>query len=132
MQAGPPRKDSFDHFREHYPDWFPGLRERTRFVRQVANLWQVKAALQQCLTVVSGQADDPVQIIDTLPLPVCGYTRSGRDRCFKPNAGYGYCAAKWMKYYRFKIRKVLEHTVGVFLNLLLGRAALDLDGLLDI
>jgi hypothetical protein len=52
-------QEIFDHFREHYPDWFPGLGERTRFVRQVANPWQVKAALQQRLTVVSGQADDP-------------------------------------------------------------------------
>lgn len=29
------------------------------------------------------------------------------------------------------IRKVLAHTVGVFLNLQLGRQPLDLDGLLD-
>jgi hypothetical protein len=35
-----------------------------------------------------------VQIIDTLPVPICGYTRSVRDRCFKPEADYGYCAAK--------------------------------------
>jgi hypothetical protein len=27
-----------------------------------------------------------------LPLRVCGYTRSGRDRCLKPYADYGYCA----------------------------------------
>ena len=50
----------------------------------------------------SGQAQDCVQIVDTLPLPVCGYTRSSRDRCFKPDADYGYCAAKDEKYYGFK------------------------------
>jgi hypothetical protein len=43
-----------------------------------------------------------VPIIDTLPLPMCGYTRSGRDRCFKPDADYGYCAAKDLKCYGFK------------------------------
>jgi hypothetical protein len=79
-------QEIFDHFHEYYAEWFPRLRERTLFVRQAAHLWQIKAAIQQRLTVVSGQVDDPVQIIDTLPLPVCGYTRSGRDRCFKPDA----------------------------------------------
>lgn len=79
-------KDLFAYFRAHYAHFFPRLTERTLFVRQAANLWQVKAALQQQLTHVSGQAADPVQSIDTLPLPVCGYTRSGRDRCFKPFA----------------------------------------------
>src|SRR5205085_4041979 len=77
--------------------------DRTLFVRQAANLWQVKAAIQRQLTVVSGQADDPVQVIDTLPLPVCGYTRAPRDRCFKPDADYGYCAAKELHYYGFKL-----------------------------
>jgi hypothetical protein len=72
-------------------------------VRHAANLWQLKAAIQHRLTVVSGQVQDPVQIIDTLPLPVCGYTRSRRDRCFKPEADYGYCAAKDLHYYGFKL-----------------------------
>jgi hypothetical protein len=96
-------KDIFDYFRHHYPHFFPQLRERTLFVRQAANLWQVKAAIQQRLTIISGQADDPTQVIDTLPLPVCGYTRSRRDRCFKPEADYGYCAAKDLHYYGFKL-----------------------------
>lgn len=96
-------KDLYAYFRAHYQHFFPQLKDRTLFVRQAANLWQVKAALQQRLTVVSGQAADPVQVIDTLPLPVCGYTRSGRDRCFKPEADYGYCAAKDLDYYGFKL-----------------------------
>jgi hypothetical protein len=83
-------KDLFTYFRTHYAHFFPQLRDRTLFVRQAANLWRVKAAIQQRLTQVSGQATDPVQIIDTLPLPVCGYTRSSRDRCFKPFADYGH------------------------------------------
>jgi hypothetical protein len=46
---------------------------------------------------------DAVQMIDTLPLSVCVYTRSRRDRCFKPDADYGYCAAKDMHYDGFKL-----------------------------
>lgn len=96
-------EDIFDYFVAHYSQWFPHLKERTSFVRQAANLWQVKAMIQHRLTLVSGQATDAVQIIDTLPLPVCVYTRSQRDRCFKPDADYGYCAAKDMPYYGFKL-----------------------------
>ena len=47
--------------------------------------------------------NEPYQIIDTAPLPVCEYVRSRRDRCFKPDADYGYCAAKDMHYYGFKL-----------------------------
>jgi hypothetical protein len=95
--------DIFGYFQAHYQDWFPQLRERTLFVRQAANLWQVKALIQRRLTEVSGQAADPVQVIDTLPVPVCVLTRAPRDRCFKTEADYGYCAAKQMHYYGFKL-----------------------------
>jgi hypothetical protein len=96
-------QDLFDYFSSHYRHFFPRLRERTRFVRQAAALWQVKAFIQRQLVHLSGADQDPVQAIDTLPLPVCGYTRSGRDRCFMGEADYGYCAAKEMRYYGFKL-----------------------------
>jgi hypothetical protein len=96
-------KDLFDYFSQHYRHFFPALSERTRFVRQAADLWQVKAGIQQRLTILSGQASEPVQVIDTLPLPVCTYTRAGRDHCFKLLAGFGYCAAKKLHYYGFKL-----------------------------
>jgi hypothetical protein len=96
-------EEIFAHFQEYYQDWFPQLRDRTLFVRQAANLWQVKALIHKRLTQVSGQADDPVQVIDTLPMPVCVLTRAPRERCFKGEADYGYCAAKQMHYYGFKL-----------------------------
>lgn len=96
-------EDLYNYFRGHYQHFFPQLRERTGFVRQAANLWAIKAMIQQRLIQVSRQATDCVQAIDTLPLPVCTYTRSRRDRCFKPDADYGYCAAKDLHYYGFKL-----------------------------
>jgi hypothetical protein len=95
--------DLFDYFRAHYRHFFPRLKERTLFVRQGANLQHVKARLQQLLVKLSGQDRDCVQPIDTLPLPVCTYTRAGRDRCFYEQADYGYCAAKKLHYYGFKL-----------------------------
>ena len=35
-------------------------------------------------------------------MPICVYTRSRRDRCFKSDADYGYCAAKDLHYYGFR------------------------------
>jgi hypothetical protein len=96
-------KDIFAYFHKHYLHFFPKLTDRSLFVRQAANLWQVKAAIQKRLVMVSGQASDPVQVIDTLPLPVCVLTRARRDRCFEMEADYGYCAAKDMPYYGFKL-----------------------------
>jgi len=96
-------QDLFDYFMAHYQHFFPRLQERTRFVRQAAALWQVKAFIQRRLVYLSGAAQDPVQAIDTMPLPVCGYTRSGRDHCFVGHADVGYCAAKKMHYYGFKL-----------------------------
>jgi len=96
-------EDIFDYFQAHFQEWFPQLRERTLFVRQAANLWQIKALIQRRLTEVSGQAADPVQVIDTLPVPVCVLTRAPRDRCFKTEADSGYCAAKDLHYYGFKL-----------------------------
>jgi len=96
-------KDLFDYFQSHYKEFFPALRDRPSFVRQAANLWQVKTALWKLLLQRSGQQHHPVQVIDTLPLPVCTYTRSIRDRCFKTLADYGHCAAKKLDYYGFKL-----------------------------
>lgn len=96
-------QDLFDYFMDHYHHFFPRLHDRTRFVRQAAALWQVKSFIQQQLVRLSGAAQDPVQAIDTLPLPVCVRTRSSRDRCFTNEADYGYCAAKAMPYYGFKL-----------------------------
>lgn len=96
-------RDLFAYFHHHYFHFFPKLNDRTRFVRQAADLWQVKAAIQKRLVQVSQQALAPIQPIDTLPLPVCTYTRAQRDKCFKFQADYGHCAAKKLNYYGFKL-----------------------------
>lgn len=96
-------KDLYSYFQSHYRHFFPHLKDRPSFVRQAANLWQVKREIWRVLVEQSGQAFDSIQVIDTLPLPVCGYTRAIRDRCFKTVADYGHCAAKKLDYYGFKL-----------------------------
>ena len=96
-------KDIFAYFYPHYRPFFPKLTERSKFVRQAANLWQVKVAFQKRLVMASGQTQDPVQVFDTLPLPVCVITWAIRDRCFQHAADFGYCTAKDLHYYGFKL-----------------------------
>jgi hypothetical protein len=74
----------YDYFAAHWRHFFPALPSRTTFVRQAANLWRAKMLIQQRLTQVSGQSSDTVQLIDTVPLPVCTYTRGARDRGLDP------------------------------------------------
>lgn len=94
----------YKYFKRHYFDFFPNLPDRTTFVRQAANLWQVKVLVQMILTELSEQKFDSVQSIDTVPLPVCTYTRGGfRDKCFYGEADFGHCAAKKLDYYGFKL-----------------------------
>lgn len=96
-------KDLFNYFKAHYQDWFPNLTDRTLFVRQAANLWQFKALIQQQIVFQAEQLLTPIQVIDTIPLPVCQWVRGVRDRCFPTLADYGYCAAKDLHYYGFKL-----------------------------
>jgi hypothetical protein len=94
----------YNYFKRHYLDYFPNLPDRTNFVRQSANLWQAKALCQAILVRMAGQHLDRVQSIDTLPLPVCTYTRGGfRDKRFPTVADFGHCAAKKLDYYGFKL-----------------------------
>jgi hypothetical protein len=95
--------DLFDYFLTHYHDFFPHLGERTLFVRQAVNLQQVKQLIWQRIVAKSEQNIAPLQIIDTLPYPVGGFTRRFRLRCFRGLADVGYCAAKKLTYYGFKI-----------------------------
>jgi hypothetical protein len=96
-------KDLCDSFAQHSRHFFPTLSERSLFGRPAANLWQFNAALPQRLTVLSGQAYAPVQPIDTLPLPGCTYTRAPRDHGFAGQADDGYCDAKELHDYGFKL-----------------------------
>jgi hypothetical protein len=96
-------KDIFNYFKAHYHDWFPDLKDRTSFVRQAANLWRIKALIQQLITRQAEQLFADLQVIDTVPVAVCQWVRGIRDKCFPTLADYGYCAAKELHYYGFKL-----------------------------
>lgn len=81
----------WDYFCRHWSDWFPALRQvdRTTFVRQAANLWQVKEQLWQSV-LRQVQYDPQIRLIDSLPLPVCRFARAYRNRRLHDWSGWGY------------------------------------------
>jgi hypothetical protein len=95
--------DLYKYFYNHYRHFFAKLPERSLFVRQGANLWLIKQRIQQQLVSRFGQDKAAMQVLDTLPIPVCEYARRWRVRCCKPDADFGYCAAKELYYFGFKL-----------------------------
>jgi hypothetical protein len=95
------------YFRQHWAAWFPGLRSRSRFARQAANLWVATPALQERLNRVLGVMDDPVHLVDGFPVPVCVITRARRGVWFSEVADYGHCAAKDTTYYGLQGRRLV-------------------------
>ena len=103
------QKRLYEQMREHFTDWFPTLKDRPAFVRQSANLWHVKAWMQQMVVAYLQGHLAPCQIIDTLPLPICKLARRHTRKIFTtepifefPPPSKGFCAAKQEAYFGFK------------------------------
>ncbi len=96
------------YFRRHWATWFPGLGDRSTFVRQAANLWRVKQLLHERLVVDVGARTADGHIIDGFPIAVCKLARAVRSQVLKAEAGYGYCAAKREYYYGLKAHLLID------------------------
>lgn len=98
----------WEYFRRHWAAWFPGLGERTTFVRQAANLWRIKQLLHERLVAASGARTADGHIVDGFPIAVCKLARAVRSQVFKAEADYGYCAAKREYYYGLKAHLLID------------------------
>jgi hypothetical protein len=97
-------RDLFRHFREHHLAEFPDLAEvhRTTFARQAANLWRVKQLVQRRLAAwLSG--DDPLWLVDSMPIEACQFARATFCRRFRGEADYGYDHLRKRTYYGFRL-----------------------------
>lgn len=90
------------YFRNSWHDWFPNLGSRANFVKQSALLSDAKRRIHHWLVTEMGALNDDIHMVDGFPMPVCEMSRSAHSKCFKGEAGYGYCASKDKKYYGFE------------------------------
>ena len=66
-------KNLWRYFKTHWRHLFPKIPERTTFVRQAANLHELKHLLQTRIAAGLGGYADRLHIIDGLPMPVCKF-----------------------------------------------------------
>jgi hypothetical protein len=89
--------------RANYRQWFPTLLERSQFNRRLRRLEHKMEMLRRTWVGQLGGFDADSFVIDTKPIPVVGYRRSKRHSDFNDSADYGYCAARKMKYFGYKL-----------------------------
>jgi hypothetical protein len=117
-------KAIWEYFRRHWAAWFPGLGDRSTFVRQAANLWQVKQRLQERLVTDLGARTADCHVIDGFPMRVCQRARAPGSKVLKAEADSGYCAAKDEHYYGLKANLLIDLR-GVVVGITLTAANID-------
>jgi len=97
-------QDLFRHFRRYHTAEFPALAQldRTTFTRQAANLWRAKQLIQQRLAEKL-RGDDPVWLVDSLPIDACQFARATFCRRFAGQADYGYCHLRKRTFFGFRL-----------------------------
>ena len=97
-------RDLFRHFRRYHTAEFPALAsvDRTTFTRQAANLWHVKQLIQQRLAQRL-VGDDPLWLVDSLPIDACQFARATFCQRFAGQADYGYCHLRKRTFYGFRL-----------------------------
>ncbi len=93
----------FNYVRKNLKDLFPNLSHRTRFNRTRRNLESVINAIRNEIGNYLGYNQSDFYIVDSMPIPVCGFGRAHFSKRFKDIATYGYCASKKETYYGLKL-----------------------------
>jgi len=89
--------------RANYGKWFPNLLERSQFNRRLRKLGNEIEIIRRMWVQQLGCGNANSFVIDTKPIPVVGYRRSKKHSDFEGSANYGYCAARKMKYFGYKL-----------------------------
>lgn len=100
--------------RANYGSWFPHLLDRSQFNRRLRKLGPMLELLRRQWVQQLGGLDALSLIIDTKPIPVMGYRRSKKHSDFEGSADYGYCAARQLKYFGYKLvrRFISQQAIG--------------------
>jgi hypothetical protein len=89
--------------RANYGQWFPKLLTQSQFNRRLRKLGQTIEILRRTWVQKLGGENANSFVIDTKPIPVMGHRRSKKHSDFHGSADYGYCAARKMKYFGYKL-----------------------------
>ena len=87
----------------NYLKLFPRLLSQSQFNRRARYLRRFLDELRKAWAGALGTQFENQFLLDTTPVPVVGYRRDKRHSEFYGSADYGYCAARRMKYYGYKL-----------------------------
>lgn len=98
----------FNYICKNFKDLFPNLGHRTRFNRTRRNLESVINAIRKEIGNYLGYNQSDIYIVDSMPIPVCGFGRAHFSKRFRDISSYGYCASKKETYYGLKLHAVVN------------------------
>lgn len=108
MQGFHQQRHIYDYARRHWRAWFPALPSYQAFNRRLNRLdpafeHLITAALTEQVAGLAGQAD---RLIDSLPVVLAKWPRSGRAKVAAEVADQGYCSTKRSYYYGVKLHAI--------------------------
>lgn len=89
--------------RANYLTLFPKLLDQSQFNRRARGLRYVLNALRQDWTAELGVQFERHFLLDTTPVIAVGYRRDKSRSDFRGSAEYGYCAARRLHYFGYKL-----------------------------
>jgi hypothetical protein len=89
--------------RTQHPTLFPHLPVLSQFNRQARAVRRLLEPLRQAWLVNGAVAEEDQFILDTKPVPVGGMKRRKWTSDFLDSASYGYCAARQLHYFGYKL-----------------------------
>lgn len=89
--------------RANYPYLFPNLLDQSQFNRRTRSLRHVLDQLRREWANRLGVQWENHFLLDTTPVIVVGYRRDKTRSNFYGSADYGYCSARKLKYYGYKL-----------------------------
>jgi hypothetical protein len=92
--------DYWQYCKVHLIKDFPELCDRTQYNRRRKNLVNIINMIR-CELLKELPSNSKTLIFDTLPVPVCTYTKGSKTKRFD-GADFGYCSSKNMKYFGYK------------------------------
>ena len=87
----------------NYLSLFPKLLDQSQYNRRARSLRYVLNELRKDWITDLGIQMENHFLLDTTPVPVVGYRRDKNHSHFRSSADYGYCAARRMKYFGYKL-----------------------------
>lgn len=89
--------------RANYLEWFPNLLDQSQFNRRLRQMDEVLEKLRRNWVEQLGGLRETHFLIDTKPIPIIGLKRDKRYSDFAGNASPGWCAARQMRYFGYKL-----------------------------